>query len=90
VATAQRESTVRAGLAWLVARGHIAVLGEDGGAMRLAVGSRTANEDLHRAVAHLRELLEETAAYRAYFAQADKGRLIAAHGDSGGGPSRGS
>jgi len=87
-ATAQRESTVRAGLAWLVARGHVAVPSEDGGAVRLAAGSQMASGDLHRAVARLRELLEETAAYRAYFAQVDKERLISALGDSGGRPSR--
>jgi len=87
-ATAQRESTVRAGLAWLAARGHVAVLGEDGDAVHLAVGSQTASADLPQIVAQLRELLEETAAYRAYFAQVDKERLISAHGDSGGEPSR--
>ncbi|NIV40712.1 MAG: hypothetical protein GWN58_68345, partial [Anaerolineae bacterium] len=66
-----------------VARGHVSVLSDDGGAMRLAVGGQTASADLHRAVARLRELLEETAAYRAYFARADKERLIAARGDGG-------
>jgi single-stranded-DNA-specific exonuclease len=75
-ATAQRESTVRAGLAWLAARGHVAVLGEDGDAVHLDVGSQTASADLPQIVAQLRELLEETAAYRAYFAQVDKERLI--------------
>jgi len=95
VATAQRESTVRAGLAWLVARGHVVVLGEGesegggkgrvGGAeaqvaharkLRLAAGDGTASADLPQATARLRALLEETAAYRAYFARADAEALI--------------
>ena len=89
-ATAQREPTVRAGLAWLVARGDLAVLGEesDVGArlvhthlvraheVRLAAGNQTASDDLSRVTAQLRALLEETAAYRAHFARAGKETLI--------------
>jgi len=88
VATAQQEATVRAGLAWLVAHGHLVVLGEDEdedgvGArlaraheVHLAVGSQTVNADLPRIAARLEALLEETAAYRAHFARADKETLI--------------
>ena len=77
-ATAQREATVRAGLAWLAARGHIVVLDEDEDSdeVRLAVGSQTVGADLSRIAAQLRALLEETAAYRAHFARADKETLI--------------
>jgi len=84
-ATAQREATVRAGLAWLVARGHLVVLGEGGdvGArlaraheVRLAAGSQTVSDDLSRITAELRALLEETAAYRAHFVRAEKETLI--------------
>jgi hypothetical protein len=75
-ATAQREPTVRIGLAWLAARGHVAVLGEDGDEVHLAVGSRTVSADLSRIAAQLGELLEETAAYRAYFARADREKLV--------------
>jgi single-stranded-DNA-specific exonuclease len=75
-ATAQRESTVRAGLAWLAARGHVVVLGEDGDEVRLGAGRREVSPGLPRIAAHLRALLEETAAYRAYFARGEAGRLI--------------
>jgi len=74
-ATAQREATVRAGLAWLGARGHLVVLGEDGDEIRLAAGSQEAGADLPQIVARLRALLEETAAYRAHFARAEKETL---------------
>ena len=75
-ATAQREAAVRAGLAWLAARGHVAVLGEDGDEMHLAAGDRTPRADLSRITARLKALLEETAAYRAHFARADKDTLV--------------
>lgn len=75
-ATAQREATVRAGLAWLVSRGYLTKLGEEGGEVKLVAGSGVGGADLPETAAQLRALLEETAAYRAYFAQADKKALI--------------
>ncbi len=84
-ATAQREATVRAGLAWLAARGHLVVLGEDGdiGArlvrtreVYLAAGSQAVSADLPQVTAQLKALLEETAAYRAHFARAGKETLV--------------
>jgi single-stranded-DNA-specific exonuclease len=86
-ATAQREETVRTGLAWLVARGDVVVLEEHGEEMWLAAGegdatirrdrsSDRARGDLSRTASRLRSLLEETAAYRAYFARADAEMLI--------------
>ena len=75
-ATAQREATVRAGLAWLGARGHVVVLGEDGDEVHLAAGSQTASADLPQIAARLRALLAETAAYRAHFARAGRETLI--------------
>ncbi len=77
-ATAQREATVRAGLAWLVARGHIVVLDEDEDSdeVHLAAGGQTVGADLPRIAAQLGALLEETAAYRAHFIRADKETLI--------------
>jgi len=74
-ATAQREATVRAGLAWLGARGHLVVLGEDGDEVHLAAGDQMVSADLPQIVARLKALLEETAAYRAYFARAEKETL---------------
>jgi hypothetical protein len=75
-ATAQRESTVRAGVAWLAAGGHVVVLGEEGDEVDLAPGSRMIGDGLPRIVAQLSALLEETAAYRVYFARATVERLI--------------
>jgi len=80
-ATAQREATVRAGLAWLVARGHIVVLDEDedkdSDEIHLAAGNQAVSADLPRIAAQLEALLEETAAYRAHFARAGKEALSA-------------
>ncbi|MGA9349445.1 MAG: single-stranded-DNA-specific exonuclease RecJ [Anaerolineae bacterium] len=75
-ATAQRETTVRQGIAWLAARGHLVVLDEEGDETQLAKGNHVASDDLPRIAAQLRALLEETAAYRAHFARADKETLI--------------
>jgi len=75
-ATAQRETTVRQGIAWLAARGHLVVLDEEGNETQLAEGNHVVSDDLPRIAAQLRALLEETAAYRAHFARADKKTLI--------------
>ena len=76
-ATAQREATVRAGLAWLAARGHVAILDETDETVRLAPGDQTVAADLSDRSARLQVLIEETAAYRAFFARADGRTLIA-------------
>ena len=75
-ATAQREPTVRAGLAWLAARGHLAVLDEEGDELHLATGDQTERDNLPQMTVQLKALLKETAAYRAHFARADKETLI--------------
>jgi len=75
-ATAHREATVQAGIAWLVARGHLVVLEENGDELHLAAGSQAVSANLPTATARLRALLEETAAYRAHFARADKETLL--------------
>jgi hypothetical protein len=79
-ATAQREVTVRTGLEWLASRGHIGVPDEDGGAgeVRLVAGEGTAAADLARVTARLRDLIEETVAYRAHFAEGDEEMLVSA------------
>ena len=67
-AMAQRESTVRIGLEWLSAGGHVAILGEED-AVSLsasdAEGNQYVQKELYIAV---KGLLEETAAYRNYVA----------------------
>lgn len=86
-ATAQRETTVRQGIAWLAARGHLVVLNndEEGDETQLAEGNHVGGEPgfgkavtahLPRIAAQLKALLEETAAYRAHFGRAEKDTLI--------------
>jgi single-stranded-DNA-specific exonuclease len=75
-ATAQRESTVWAGLAWLTARGYLAVASAGDDEVQLTVGAGKADADIPRVTAHLKALIEETAAYRSYFARAEKETLV--------------
>jgi single-stranded-DNA-specific exonuclease len=67
-AMAQRESTVRIGLEWLAAGGHVAIVGEED-AISLSAGNGEGNQyvqqELYIAV---KGLLEETTAYRNYVA----------------------
>jgi single-stranded-DNA-specific exonuclease len=74
-AMAQREMVVRKGIAWLVARGHLAVVNEEEGELWLAEGDRESAATLSQIATQLKTLLEETAAYRAYFARAARGTL---------------
>ena len=67
-ATAQRESTVRIGLEWLAAGGHVAVSGEED-AVLLSAGNGEGNQYVQKELyVAVKGLLEETAAYRNYFA----------------------
>jgi single-stranded-DNA-specific exonuclease len=75
-ATAQREETVRAGLQWLAARGYLAVHFEDEGDVCLNEGDGVSGEQLERVEKRLRELLEETAAFRRYYSSAEAAVLI--------------
>jgi len=76
-ATAQREATVRQGIAWLAARGHVVVLGEEDDEIQLAEGSQAADpKGFQKPLGSLKTLLKETAAYRAHFARADKESLM--------------
>lgn len=77
-ATAQREATVRLGLEWLAAGGHIGVQAE-GDELILSAGNGEANPYLQRELyIAVKGLLAETAAYRAHFARADVEALIEA------------
>ena len=75
-ATAHRETTARAGLAWLEGRGLLTVLAEEGNKLHLAEGHRAERGDLSQTAAQCRELLQETAAFRSYFVRADKETVI--------------
>jgi len=71
-ATAQRESTVRIGLEWLSAGGHVVIspFGEDEGeedAVKLSAGNGERNQYVQKELyVAVKGLLEETAAYRNY------------------------
>ncbi len=73
-ATAQRVATVRVGLEWLAARGYCSLLKEEGDEVWLGEGGTAGEVDV--LTARLQELLEETAAYRAYFNRAVKEQLF--------------
>ena len=75
-ATAHRDATVRAGLAWLTGHGDLTVVRQDGESVTLGDGLQADREAAVRAAADLRELLTETAAYREFFATAPIEELI--------------
>ena len=70
-ATSHREATIRLGLEWLAAGGHLQIEGDDN-ELLLQKGDGIANQYLQRELfVAIKDLLEETAAYRSYFARAD-------------------
>lgn len=74
--TGQRESAVRIGLEWLAAGGHVSVAGEEE-ALVLSKGSGETNQYLQKELfVAIKGILEETAAYRAYFSRADAAVLM--------------
>jgi single-stranded-DNA-specific exonuclease len=75
-ATAQRETTIRLGLEWLGAGGHLKVE-EENGELNLANGDGIPNPYLQRELyIAVKGLLEETAAYRNYFSRAEAESLF--------------
>jgi hypothetical protein len=72
-ALAQRARAIRIGLEWLAAGGHVAVTGEaDADTVLLSPGSGEANQYLQKELyIAVRGILEETTAYRQYFARAN-------------------
>jgi hypothetical protein len=79
-ATAQRVSTVRAGLDWLAARGQIEILELATDDWHLAAGKGAPDAaQAESARARLELLLAETAAYRAYFLHAPASALVRRH-----------
>jgi single-stranded-DNA-specific exonuclease len=75
-ATAQRETTVRMGLVWLAKVGQVAMVGETGDVVQLAKGSGQEEDGMAQVADELKFLLAETAAYRKYYASAEKDRLL--------------
>ena len=75
-ACAQKELTVRIGLEWLAAAGHLRVKALDD-VVEIGKGSGETDRALQEELsAGLRSLVEETAAYRAHFETADAHSLI--------------
>ncbi|MBN1148859.1 MAG: single-stranded-DNA-specific exonuclease RecJ [Anaerolineales bacterium] len=75
-AMAHRPLSVRMGLEWLAANGHLFITDEGGGVLRLAAGG-AADPALAAALeARLADLLDETRAYRAHFARASGESLL--------------
>jgi single-stranded-DNA-specific exonuclease len=75
-ATSQREPVVRLGLKWLQARGYIRIVSEETGEVILDYGGDEPEEALSWVTDQLHAILGETAAYRAYFARAEKDALL--------------
>lgn len=79
-AAGQRPATVRKGIEWLAAKGQLALIEEDGDALRVAPANDAADmaRDLQadEIELHLKAMLAETAAYRAYYRRVDAHRLI--------------
>ena len=75
-ATAHREATVRKGLAWLEAGGHIQVSEKNEGQLELRTGEGLLKPDSARIEKQLKEMLEETAAFRRYFITAGASSLV--------------
>ena len=75
-ASAHHIRTIRAGINWLEAHGHISILEHDGDELIIQKGQNTSTENARQTAQQLKALLDETAAYRAYYLKADKDALI--------------
>ncbi len=76
-AMAQRETTIQAGLDWLAAHGDIGYDVDDNGYLTISKGGQADPASADTAMRRISILLDETAAYRAYFRRADPARLLA-------------
>ena len=75
-ATAQREGTVRLGLAWLEARGHIRLQPDGEAGFQVSAGGSPDMAASARIESDLAYMLQETAAFRAFCQQADLRLLL--------------
>lgn len=76
VATGQREGTIRLGLEWLTAGGHISIQRDDE-AVLLSIGKGELNQYLQRELyLAVKGILEETEAYRTHFQRAEAESLM--------------
>lgn len=72
----QRDSTVQTGIHWMSARGFVHVIESTGDRFVLAEGGESQLETVPELEKRIRTLLEETAAFRAYYLRADPTELL--------------
>jgi single-stranded-DNA-specific exonuclease len=71
-ATAQRESAIRSGLSWMVYQGHIRIEWETGDEVKINAGTSLKDPiQSARIWVEIRNMLEETSAYRIHFRRAE-------------------
>lgn len=75
-ACGQREITIKSGLAWLFAKGALCQVREDEGRLQIAEGGILDTGALPRLEDEVKAILQETAAYRAFFLRANAAQLI--------------
>jgi len=75
-ATAHRLSTVRTGLDWLQAQGHLHIVNSDGETLFLEQGDGISQPGLPEIATRLTAMLDETAAFRQYYSHANKEALL--------------
>lgn len=81
-ATAQRISTIKAGLEWLEAHAHIYILSIDGDDIQVEAGIKINKKNTQTSAVLLNKSLAESAAFRRYYLKADKDRLLHIEGSS--------
>ena len=74
--SAQRITAVREGIYVLAARGDVQIVQEEETSMQLIPGDGEPRPELPETQARFRAILQETAAYRAYFARTAPERLV--------------
>lgn len=74
--TAQREDTVKLGIDWLAAGGHVRVRSAVGEMLILEKGDGEVHAELDPLFKRLHSQVEETAAFRAYYSRVEAGQLI--------------
>jgi len=75
-ATAQNTSTIKIGLEWLEAHGHIQVKSIVDDEIRVETGTKINKKDTQTSSTRLNSALIESAAFRRYFLKADKDSLM--------------
>lgn len=76
-ATAQRDITVRKGVDWLIARGNVTALEDNGSDLVLINGGSADLASIPLLEEQIRALLQESAAYRSHYRRANAKDLIA-------------